>query len=252
MEEFSQFLNSFNLKDILPVVTGVITGLFAAQVANRKIEIENITQERAKWREIIRINSEAISKAALNKNLHELIILRSKFRVLLNPKDELDQGIINCISNIYNKLKKNDDCLTEEENFSQQVAALLKHDWERAKCEAKPWYVKVNYFFGLLARILVTVFIFELLVKFFECLVKIFPDSLGGVFNGVCHYNNLEELGKLPLEYIGFFIVLLWIIWVIWWVVDMMYTWICKKLDNCKRKNYLNENNNSEEETKKQ
>ena len=145
-------LDSLGFKDILPIITGVIGGLFGAQVANRKIEIENITQERAKWREKIRENAEKTSKAILNRDGAKLLILRSRFRLMLNPDDKKNRKIIQCFgkalaeleelkvnsgTNVSNSTSK---FIELEVEFTKHVAALLKHDWERAKNEAKPWF----------------------------------------------------------------------------------------------------------------
>lgn len=249
MEEFSQFLNSFNLKDISPVVAGVVTGLFAARVSNRKIEIENITQERAKWREKIRENAEEGSKAILNGYQYDLSIVRSKFQVLLNPIDPLDQKIIKCLEEI------NEDVTKQEKKFAMYVSALLKHDWERAKDEAKPWYVKGNYFFVLLIRVLVAVFVFILLVNVF---VAVFPDFLKeSVFGSLYYYNILEGLGGIRC--VDFFIVFLLVIFI--WGILLSIDWVSSCIYNClderKRRKYLIDidtyiNNDHEKEAKKQ
>ena len=119
------------------VVAAFVTNLFTTHVANKKIEIENITQERAKWREKIRENACAVSKSILESNEKELLRLRSIFRLLLNPLDEEDGNIIKAIT-----IAPADKVKEKEAEFTERVSLLLKHDWERAKFEALPWLQK--------------------------------------------------------------------------------------------------------------
>lgn len=130
--------------EVIPLIlgssflAGVVGSWMTAQIANRKIEIENITQERAKWREKIRENAIEVSKSILEGNEEELSRLRSKFMLLLNPLDKEDNGIIASIQ-IANE---GQDPKSIEKEFTQRVSLLLKHDWERAKFEALPWHQK--------------------------------------------------------------------------------------------------------------
>lgn len=117
------------------VVAALISGLVSLQSAERKIQIENITQERAKWREKIRSNALLVHQAVCageNTRLAELILA---FRLLLNPFDEEDVAIIEAIE-AFTSTQNGTKGLPE---FAGRVAYLLKHDWERAKHEAKPW-----------------------------------------------------------------------------------------------------------------
>lgn len=111
---------------------GALCAAFGAFfISERKINIENVTQERKQWRADVRILSAEVCDALLSEDAELPIKLRTKFSVLLNPHDPEDVGIINNIA------------LTEESqraaliaDFAERVALLLKHDWERAKHES--------------------------------------------------------------------------------------------------------------------
>jgi len=117
------------------VVAALIAGLVSLRSSERTIQIENITQERAKWREKIRINALLVHQAASagdNAKLSELLL---SFRLLLNPFDKEDEAILEAIAAL--GLTQNVGPRLPE--FAGRVSYLLKHDWDRAKHEAKPW-----------------------------------------------------------------------------------------------------------------
>ncbi|MBK7052101.1 MAG: hypothetical protein IPH54_16105 [Rhodoferax sp.] len=82
------------------VVSACLTGLFTLQSSERKIQIENITQERAKWRERIRSNGLLVHKAAVAHEAASLAELSFVFQLLLNPHDSEDKLIIRCIDDL--------------------------------------------------------------------------------------------------------------------------------------------------------
>ena len=62
-----------------------------------------------------------------------------EFQLILNPEDKNDKSILDTLWAMQNKDEKNNLLILIE--FSEKLALLLKHDWERAKLEAKPlWY----------------------------------------------------------------------------------------------------------------
>lgn len=122
------------------VVAALVAGLVTLRSAERKIQIENITQERAKWREKIRTNALLVHQAATLRDDPKLSELKLVFSLLLNPHDKEDREILECISNLQN-ISSPEHRLPE---FAGRVAFLLKHDWERAKHEAKPWFNSLN------------------------------------------------------------------------------------------------------------
>jgi hypothetical protein len=126
---FSAFLGS-------SVVVALVGGLVSLRTSERQIAIENVTKERTKWREKIRGLALEIHRAATSKNTDKLNELHLEFALALNPKDGEDEKILECIRLIPGETT--DDVLKE---FTKRVSLLLKHDWERAKWEAKPvWW----------------------------------------------------------------------------------------------------------------
>ena len=113
-------------------VAALITMFVTWRIAAKRIVIENITQERAKWREKVRARALLVHDAMIKRNGEYLDRYRSEFRALLNPQDCEDKGIIQCI-----ELPPNGGELERAEEFAERIALLLKHDWERAKHEAK-------------------------------------------------------------------------------------------------------------------
>jgi len=130
--DFTAFLSS-------SVVGGLVAGFVALRSGERKIQIENVTQERAKWREKIRIKSLDVHQAAVANNSAKLNELHLEFSLNLSPFDQEDKDILVVIAT----LKNRDTIEVKLSEFSERVALLLKHDWERAKHEAKPWFFRL-------------------------------------------------------------------------------------------------------------
>jgi hypothetical protein len=114
------------------VVAALVAGLVSLRVGDRRIAIENVTQERAKWRDKIRANASEACVAILTSDSGAIARLQSSFALLLNPHDAEDRAIVCSIA-------CSNDASEQAEQFTQRVALLLKHDWERAKREARPW-----------------------------------------------------------------------------------------------------------------
>jgi hypothetical protein len=116
------------------VFSAIVTGAVTRRNSERAIQIENITMERAKWRDKIREQALAVHQAAVEKRVTALNELRSGISLNLNPIDEEDNAILDVIGKLAQSEQSNEKELLE---FSDRVALLLKHDWERAKQEAK-------------------------------------------------------------------------------------------------------------------
>jgi hypothetical protein len=128
---------SFGILLSSSVIGGLIAGFISLRNSERKIQIENITQERAKWREKIRLRSIDIHRASMTDNVIKIAELRLELALNFNPFDERDNQILLIIE----KLKKSENREEKLCEFSDRIALLLKHDWERAKYEAtKPWF----------------------------------------------------------------------------------------------------------------
>ena len=122
---------------------GAIITLAATQ---RRIQMNNVVAERAKWRDKIRCLTSEVHEAIMEgepaKRRSNLLKLKVKFRVVLNPHDCEDEKILKVIADAY-KCKCRDECEctiargVKSDIFSMLVSYLLKHDWERAKEEVK-------------------------------------------------------------------------------------------------------------------
>ena len=113
------------------VVAALVSAFVAIWTAQVKISIENITQERAKWRSKVREKALEVHNAIVGKKEVELGKLKVEFSIILNPSDPEDNLIIELI-----KTPVSGEELKQSDEFSKRVAILLKHDWERAKLEA--------------------------------------------------------------------------------------------------------------------
>lgn len=116
------------------VIGGLVASLVSLRSSERRIQIENVTQERAKWREKIRLKSTEVHRAALDNNLQRLAELHLEFALNLNPFHQEDRDILKVIES----MRARDTMDAKLSEFSCRIALLLKHDWDRAKHEAKP------------------------------------------------------------------------------------------------------------------
>ena len=122
---------------VAAIVGGIIGAISAQAVTQRRIQMTNVTQERAKWRDKIR---------CLVPEVHEVIMMaddpnrrkqlqkyKNIFRTLLNPIDPEDKKIIKIID------PDDPDYRSQQQakEFGERISLLLKHDWERAKEEVK-------------------------------------------------------------------------------------------------------------------
>ncbi len=114
-------------------LVGAIIGAAASLRNNtRNIRIDNITKERAKWRDRVREIALAVHKDAVKLDPVALEEHHLEFSLILNPTDSEDYAILRLIRHL--KSEANEGRLTE---LADRIALLLKHDWERAKWEAK-------------------------------------------------------------------------------------------------------------------
>jgi hypothetical protein len=119
------------------VVAGLVAGLVTLRISERKIAIENITQQRQLWREKIRSLSLKIKGSYKSGNKDELNSQYIEMQLLLNPEDSNDKSILDTIWEMIEET----DSTKLHIILSEKLSLLLKHDWERAKLEAEPvWY----------------------------------------------------------------------------------------------------------------
>ena len=120
--------------------TGWFGSFFALRKDERAVQIDQITKERTKWRDDMRsLTEQIVLTYFVNKNApspDKVAAHRSRLATSLNPKCTHD-----------NKLLEHFDLLftsgaTDIDVFTERVALLLKHDWERVKWECTPIYIK--------------------------------------------------------------------------------------------------------------
>src|SRR5438045_1265445 len=119
------------------IVGAAIGGAVSLRTNTRSIKVENITKERAKWRDDVRKKSLAIHQDAIKGDVVALEEHHLEFSLILNPFDKEDRAILHAIRSL--KSKADESHLTE---FADRISLLLKHDWERAKREAEgSWFL---------------------------------------------------------------------------------------------------------------
>ncbi len=127
------------------VISVLITALFTRTSHAESIALKYITEERAKWRARIKELMSVLS-FTINEPSIDMAKIRSTSTCLklnLNPNENeiIDSEIIKTINSLcniptYEKFKK----------LELQVSFLLKHDWDRAKNEAKITFSPVFIF----------------------------------------------------------------------------------------------------------
>ena len=110
----------------------VITVFVTWHTASKRIQVQNVTEERRKWRGKERETALQVHDAIISNDKAKIRRLRNEFRARLNPIDPDDRGIIDCIVGDDTEKKR----VKQAERFARRIALLLKHDWERAKRES--------------------------------------------------------------------------------------------------------------------
>lgn len=118
------------------LLAGLVAALVTLRVSERRIVIENVTQERTKWREKIRRITLEVHKAFAAGESEAMELLHTELTTSLNPEDDEDQDILKCLKQLI--ANGNGDRIGK---FKHRIALLLKHDWERAKWESeRTWW----------------------------------------------------------------------------------------------------------------
>jgi len=121
------------------VVAGLVAGLVTLRTTERKIAITNITQQRKIWRDKVRDKALEAIKAYEDNNNSRIREIYVEFQLILNPDDDDDKSILDTIWQMYESEESNSELTVE---LSEKLSLLLKHDWERAKREAKPIFFR--------------------------------------------------------------------------------------------------------------
>ncbi len=139
-----QLLMAFFRRSVLELLisllsTGVVAALIAAFVSMRtnatNVQIENVTQERAKWREAMRRLADDLIRAAHASDTDAAGLLCAQLALNVNPLHAEDMALVQAAE----RLCETDTPDAQVREFTERMALLLKHDWERAKHEAQPW-----------------------------------------------------------------------------------------------------------------
>ncbi len=131
MESLAVFLSS-------TVVAALVAALVSLRTNERKIHIENVTQERAKWRNAMRDLSNSIIKATRTRDFQAVGLCCAQLSLNVSPFDAEDRALIQAAE----LLATAEDKDAQVNEFTERMALLLKHDWERAKREARPWFFR--------------------------------------------------------------------------------------------------------------
>lgn len=115
------------------VIAALVGGFFAYRLGERQIQVENITQERAKWRANVKGLVDDSISAARNQEIEKFEKVVAQIQLNLNPFDSDDKALLDSGRSIYG-LEGQEAAVKA---FVEHVSLLLKHDWERAKMEAK-------------------------------------------------------------------------------------------------------------------
>ena len=133
------------------ILSTIVGGIFNTITYDRNIEIKNITDERAKWRESLRTYSVDFLDT---NNINERTRIRNNIALKLNPEDQFDRTIILIMDKIqqtsvnekvkYSINGEEQGMITLDVLLIELIQVLLKYDWERSKRESKPFYKKMR------------------------------------------------------------------------------------------------------------
>jgi len=125
----------------LAAVGGWLASLLALRKDERSVQLDQVTKERAKWRDNMRTLAENIASTWVQNKANacpeKVAALRARLVTSINPKDERhDNAILTHFDHLFSGEN------TDLSLFSKRIALLLKHDWERIKWECTPLYLK--------------------------------------------------------------------------------------------------------------
>lgn len=123
------------------IVGGWVASFIAFRKDERSVQLNQITEERKKWRDNMRKLLTEISALYIDNKTtpspSKVAALRATLATSINPKDVKNDGAI--LSHYDRLFSAASDDLSV---FNHRIAVLLKHDWERVKWECMPLYLK--------------------------------------------------------------------------------------------------------------
>ena len=191
------------------VAAALVTAWFAKSSDDKKNSLKFITDERRKWRDGIRKETEttvtllrkleaaktlnlAFRECFCNPDYVELQKHIAFFEIRLNPFDEEDNAILDILRKFSpNPISAPDSKDIDE--FQGRIALLLKHDWERSKTEVSSKW-KVAFI------------IFSLIFTAIACSLKTtmpFGDTVGWKMIEVLHDKQILLLISFFLDLIS-------------------------------------------------
>jgi len=117
------------------VLAALVAALVSLQNNERKLSLQYITGERAKWRDKIREIALAIFDASIKQDKETIRRCHFEFSHLLHLGDPPDDEIL---SNLVRLAEYPDDAEALND-FQIRISLLLKYEWDKAKLEAK-WF----------------------------------------------------------------------------------------------------------------
>jgi len=113
------------------VISAIIAAFVTKQTSDKSQMLQYIVQERQKWRETLREETQQI---IFSRNVGEIKKYRTFMEVRLNPKDDFD--LLSKLDEIISAINSSSSHVERKwTEYSKLVAKVLKDDWERAKNE---------------------------------------------------------------------------------------------------------------------
>ncbi|WP_320006245.1 hypothetical protein [Maridesulfovibrio sp.] len=131
---------------LFAVALSAAVGYLGAYVTQRHKDQSNVTNERKEWRDAIRklalkITTITEGGAATDLDRNSIVVLmkiHTALAVRLNPIDKEDDGVLESMRNLieYFENGESSGAVDLHNDVVWRLAQLLKHDWERVKCQS--------------------------------------------------------------------------------------------------------------------
>lgn len=117
------------------VIASLLTAIVTLHVAGRSALSDNVIKHRANWRDALRTIGSQLAEAVNSGDVPAIAVARNQLVLNLNPTDPEDQALVHAVRDL-------ESCASTQrrqklDEIERRMALLLKHDWERAKWEAR-------------------------------------------------------------------------------------------------------------------
>lgn len=119
------------------IVAAIITLVGVLTTSRWRIAEENIIKQRAEWRDAVR---SIIAQAVRNEDPVEARKLWAELALRMNPTEDHtkdDRELVRLVRSLESAGERND---AVRGRIVDLAAHILKHDWTRAKWEARGWF----------------------------------------------------------------------------------------------------------------